>query len=302
MVIRLTHEIAAALRDHAPVVALESSVFAHGLPSPANREAADRMTQAVRAGGAVPAVTAVVRGVAAAGLEPEELERLLRRDGVRKLSARDVPVALAQGADGATTVAAAMMMARLAGIELFATGGIGGVHRRPPYDESADLLELSRTPVLVICAGAKSILDLAATSERLETLGVPVIGYRTDEMPGFYTRTSGIPLAARAETPGEIAAAWRLHRALGRTQAMVVMQPVPAAQALSAATVARAVQAALRAASRKKVGGAATTPFLLAEVDRATKGRARAANLALLEANAGLAAAIARSLSAMEAR
>jgi pseudouridine-5'-phosphate glycosidase len=301
-VIRLTSEISAALRGRASVVALESSVFAQGLPAPANRDAAARMMKAVRAGGAIPAVTAVVRGVPAAGLEADELERFLRRDGIRKVSARDVPLAMAQGADGATTVAAAMMIARLAGIEVFATGGICGVHRSPKYDESADLMELGRTPVMVVCAGAKSILDLAATHERLESLGVPVIGYRTDALPAFYARSSGIPLAARADSPEEIAAAWRMHRALGRQQGMVVMQPVAAEHALSAATVTRAVQGAQRAASRKKVSGAAVTPFLLAEVDRATKGKAREANLALLEANAALAAAIAEVLAGMDGR
>jgi pseudouridylate synthase len=300
--IRVIADVAAALRARVPVVALESSVFAQGLPSPANREAAARMLRAVREAGAVPAVTAVVRGVPAAGLDEDELERFLRRDGVRKVSARDVPLAMAQGADGATTVAAAMMIAQLAGIEVFATGGIGGVHRAPKYDESADLLELARTPVLVVCAGAKAILDLAATSERLETLGVPVIGYRTDEMPSFYGRSSGIPLTMRADSPAEIAGAWRMHRALGRPQGMVVMQPVDAGHALSAAVVAKAVQAAQAAASKKKVTGAAATPFLLAEVDRITKGRARSANLALLESNAALAAGIAGVLAGMDGR
>jgi len=297
---RVTPDVAAALRGGTPVVALESSVFAQGLPAPANREGADRMMRAVRAAGAVPAVTAVARGVASAGLETEELERFLRGVRVRKLSARDVPLAMAQGADGATTVAAAMLIAHGAGIEVLATGGIGGVHRAPAYDESADLLELARTPVLVVCSGAKAILDLPATAERLETLGVPVIGYRTDEMPAFYARTSGIPLAARAESAAEVAAAWRMHRALlRRPQGMVVMQPVDASVALSAAAVRRAVRTAERRASSKKVKGAARTPWMLAAVDAATKGKARAANLALLEANAALAAAIAQALVTM---
>ena len=297
---RVTPDVAAALRGGTPVVALESSVFAQGLPAPANREGADRMMRAVRAAGAVPAVTAVARGVASAGLETEELERFLRGVRVRKVSARDVPLAMAQGADGATTVAAAMLIAHGAGIEVLATGGIGGVHRAPAYDESADLLELARTPVLVVCSGAKAILDLPATAERLETLGVPVIGYRTDEMPAFYARTSGIPLAARAESAAEVAAAWRMHRALlRRPQGMVVMQPVDASVALSAAAVRRDVRTAERRASSKKVKGAARTPWMLAAVDAATKGKARAANLALLEANAALAAAIARALVTM---
>ena len=300
MTMRVTPDVAAALRGGTPVVALESSVFAQGLPAPANREGADRMMRAVRAAGAVPAVTAVARGVASAGLETEELERFLRGVRVRKVSARDVPLAMAQGADGATTVAAAMLIAHGAGIEVLATGGIGGVHRAPAYDESADLLELARTPVLVVCSGAKAILDLPATAERLETLGVPVIGYRTDEMPAFYARTSGIPLAARAESAAEVAAAWRMHRALlRRPQGMVVMQPVDASVALSAAAVRRAVRTAERRASSKKVKGAARTPWMLAAVDAATKGKARAANLALLEANAALAAAIAQALVTM---
>ena len=297
--VRVLPEIAAALRSRAPVVALESSVFAQGLPEPANREAAERMLAAVRAAGAVPAITAVVRGVAAVGLERDELERFLRRDGIRKVSARDIPLAMAQGADGATTVAGTLMLAAAVGIEVFATGGIGGVHRSPKFDESADLMELARSPVLVVCAGAKAVLDIAATNERLESLGVAVIAYGTNEMPAFFSRTSGIPLAARADSPKEVASAWRLRRAFARREGMVVMQPVAAEHALSPAAVAKAVQGAQRAASRKKVTGSALTPFLLAEVDKATKGRARAANLALLEANAALAAAIARSLSAM---
>jgi pseudouridylate synthase len=295
--VRLTAAVAAALRAHAPVVALESSVIAQGLPAPANREAVERMVRAVTRGGAVAAITAVARGVATSGLEDDELERFLARDGVRKVSARDVPLAMARGDDGATTVAAAVMIAHAAGIEVLATGGIGGVHRSPPNDESADLMELARTPVLVVCAGAKSILDVPATMERLESLGVPVVGYRTDEVPAFYARTSGIPLAARADTPPEIAAAWRMHRALGRPQGMVVMQPLGAKEALPAAVATRAVQGAVRRASQKRVRGKDVTPFLLAEVDRATKGRARAANLALLEANAALAAAIAKVLA-----
>ena len=294
--IRRTPEVDAALRARVPIVALESSVLAQGLPSPANREAAERMSRAVRAAGAVPAVMAVVRGAAAAGLEPDELERFLGGHGVRKVSARDVPLAMAQGADGATTVAAAMMLAHAAGIEVLATGGIGGVHRRPAFDESADLMELARTPVLVVCAGAKAILDLAATAERLESLGVPVVGYRTNEMPAFWSRESGIPLGARAETPADVAAAWRMHRALGRPQGMVVMQAPDASVAVSRAAVRRAVQGAERRASSKKVAGAALTPFMLAAVDAATKGRARRANVELLEANAALAAAIARQL------
>src|SRR6185503_8429828 len=214
-----------------PLVALESSVLAQGLPIPANREAADRMTRAVVSGGAAPAITAVVRGVPTCGLDGEDLDRFLARTGVRKLSARDLGIAVAQGADGATTVAASLALARLAGIEVFATGGIGGVHRSAPghptqtvWDESADLFELARSPVVVVCAGAKSILDLPATVERLETLGVPVVGYGTGELPGFFTAETGISLPHRADSPQQVAAMAEAHWRLGNRQSVLVVQ------------------------------------------------------------------------------
>ena len=278
------------------MVALESSVLAQGLPVPANREAARLMLDGVRSGQAVPAVTAVVRGVPALGLNEEELERFLRRDGVRKLSARDLPAAMIAGADGATTVAASIVLAQLAGVEVFATGGIGGVHRDAPFDESADLLELSRTPMVVVCSGAKSILDLPATMERLETLGVPVLGFRTSELPGFFTTRTGLALSGRVETAVEVAAVFRAHLHLGRTTALLVVQPPPAADALEPSVVEKAVDGALSAARREGVRGAAVTPFLLAAVERATGGRSLATNLALLRANASLAAQIAVAL------
>ena len=294
--LRLSPELEEALRGGRPVVALESSVLAQGLPVPANREAARRMLDGVRASHAVPAITALVRGVPALGLNEEELERFLRRDGVRKVSARDLPAAMIAGADGATTVAASMVLARLAGVEVFATGGIGGVHRDAPFDESADLLELARTPMVVVCAGAKSILDLPATMERLETLGVPVLGYRTGELPGFFTAGTGIPLPARVETADEVAAVFRAHLHLGRTTALLVVQPPPAAAALPREVVERAVEQALAAAREAGVRGAAVTPFLLAAVERATGGRSLETNLALLHANAALAGQIAAAV------
>ncbi|HJU69738.1 MAG TPA: pseudouridine-5'-phosphate glycosidase [Gemmatimonadaceae bacterium] len=298
--VRVLAPVAAALRDGRPVVALESSVLAQGLPAPANRDAAERMVRAVSSRGAVPAITAVVRGVATAGLEDAELERFLRREGIGKVSARDLPMAMARGSDGATTVAAAIAIAAVAGIEVFSTGGIGGVHRASggvTYDESADLGELSRTPVLVVSAGAKSILDVPATMERLETLGVSLIGYRTGEMPGFFAAETGLPLPMRAETVQEVAAMWRAHRALGRHTAMLVVQPPPADVALPRRAVDDAVETALRAAQSEGVHGGALTPFLLAAVERETGGRSLGANLALLEANAMLAADIATELS-----
>ena len=208
--LRVFPPVADALAWSRPVVALESSVLAQGLPIPANREAAERMTNAVERAGALAAVTAVVRGVCTLGVDGDELERLLQRDGVRKVSARDLPVAMAQQADGATTVAASLAIASAAGATVFATGGIGGVHRDAIFDESGDLGELARTPMVVVCAGAKSILDLPATLERLETLGITVVGYQTDELPGFFTRTTGLRLPARAESARDVAA---IHRA-----------------------------------------------------------------------------------------
>jgi pseudouridine-5'-phosphate glycosidase len=194
-------------------------------------------------------------------------------------------------------VAATLALARLAGVAVFATGGIGGVHREPPFDESADLVELARTPMVVVCAGAKSILDLPATLERLETLGVPVIGYRTSELPGFFTVSTGLPASGRAESAGEVAALFRAHQALGRPGALLVVQPPPAEAALDGATVDGAVAGALAEARATGVRGAAVTPFLLGRVERATGGRSLGANLALLEANARLAGEIAVALA-----
>jgi pseudouridine-5'-phosphate glycosidase len=294
---RVSATVAAAIAAGRPVVALESSVLAQGLPIPANREAAERMTAAVERAGAVPAITAVVSGRCTLGLDPSELERFLRRDGVRKVAARDLAVACAQGTDGATTVAASLCIAGANNVAVFATGGIGGVHRDAPYDESGDLLELARTPMVVVCAGAKSILDLPATLERLETLGVTVVGYRTDELPGFFTRTTGLRLTARADTPDELARIHLAARAIKRTQATLVVQAPPADVALPQDVVDDAVTAALHEARRQGVQGAAVTPYLLAAVERATGGRSLRTNLGLLEENASLAGAIAMALT-----
>jgi len=298
--LRVSASVAAALAAGRPVVALESSVLAQGLPVPANRDAAQRMIAAVEEGGAVAAITAVVRGQSfaspALGLEPSELERFLRRDGVRKVASRDIAVACAQNADGATTVAASICIASAAGVAVFATGGIGGVHRDAPFDESGDLAELARTPMIVVCAGAKSILDLPATLERLETLGVTVVGYRTDELPGFFTRSSGLRLGARADSVREIVATWVASRALGRRQAILVVQPPPEHVALPQGLVDDAVRGALAQARAEGIRGAAVTPFLLGAVLTATEGRSLPANLGLLEENARLAGEIAVSL------
>lgn len=294
--LRVSAPIANAIAARRPVVALESSVLAQGLPIPANREAASRMNAAVEGAGALPAITAVVRGQLSVGLEGDDLERFLNREGVRKVSSRDLAVACVQKTDGATTVAASLCIAGAAGLTVFATGGIGGVHRDAPFDESADLAELARTPMVVVCAGAKSILDVPATLERLESLGVTVVGYRTDEMPGFFTASTGLRLTARAETPREIAMIHRASRELGRKQATLVVQPPPAELALPIELVDGAVVTALEEARRSGIRGAAVTPFLLAAVERATGGRSLATNLGLLEANAKLAGEVAGEL------
>ena len=295
--LRISTPVAGAIAAGRPVVALESSVLAQGLPIPANREAAIRMSAAVERAGAVPAVTAVVGGRITLGLDGDDLERFLARDGVRKVSARDLSIAAAQKADGATTVAASLCIAGAAGVPVFATGGIGGVHREAPFDESGDLAELAKSPMVVVCAGAKSILDLAATLERLESLGVTVVGYRTDEMPGFFTVGTGLRLTARADSPAEIARIYRASRELGRSQATLVVQPPPADVALPGELVDGAVVTAIEEARRSDIRGAAVTPFLLAAVERATGGRSLRTNLGLLEANAELAGEIAVELA-----
>jgi len=303
--LRILPHVRRALDAGTPVVALESSVFAQGLPQPHNADAARAMVGAIERAGAVAAITAVVCGRPTLGLEASELERFLRREDIRKLSARDIAAAIAQHADGATTVAAALAIASRAGIRTFATGGIGGVHRELPgattatwvRDESADLQELSRTPMIVVCAGAKSILDLQATWERLETLGIPVIGLGTDEFPGFYTARTGIRLGVSVDTTAQVASIAAAHFAMGRIQSVLVVQPPPANVALDAEVVERAVKAALERAGREGVRGGDVTPYLLTAVARDTGGKTLQANLALLEANARLAAEIAGALS-----
>jgi len=264
------------------------------------------MVAAIEAVGAIAAMTAVVCGTATLGVEPSELERFLRQQNVRKVSARDLGAAIATRADGATTVAATLAIASRAGARVMATGGIGGVHRELPgtpaerlvRDESADLLELACSGMVVVCAGAKSILDLPATWERLDTLGIPVVGVGTDEFPAFFSSSSGIRLTTRADSPPEVAAIAAAHFALGRPQSVLVVQPPPANVALDAGTVDRAVVTALGRAEADGVRGAEVTPYVLAAVARETGGRTLETNLSLLEANARLAAQIAVTLSA----
>jgi pseudouridine-5'-phosphate glycosidase len=296
--VRVSPEVDAALRDGAPVVALESTLLAHGLPAPRNRQVADELEATVRARGAVPATVAVLDGAARVGLGPAELDRVCAPD-LAKLSARDLGVAVGLRRDGATTVAATAALAALAGIAVFATGGLGGVHRgaRESWDVSADLLALARTPVLVVCSGVKSILDVAATLEVLETSSVPVLGYGTDAFPGFYRRDAGLPVPWRVDDPSEVAAAWDAHRALGGGTGMVLAQPVPAADELDAALHDRLLEEGLALVASRGVTGKDVTPVLLEHFHAASEGASLATNVALVRANAELAAAVAVALA-----
>jgi pseudouridine-5'-phosphate glycosidase len=290
-------EVASARRDGRPVVALESTLIAHGLPRPLNLETARAAEAAVRAEGAVPATIAVLRGVPTVGLSDGELQALAGADGVLKASSRDLAAAVAQKRTAATTVAATMLLAHRAGVRVFATGGIGGVHRglAETWDVSADLAELARTPVAVVCAGAKSILDLRRTLEVLETMAVPVVGYGTDEFPAFYVGSSGLPLTARVDSSAEAAALLAARWALGGA-GVVLAQPLGAGLALESAEFETALAEAESRAAARGVSGPELTPFLLARLAEITGGRTLTANRALIVANAQLAARIARAL------
>jgi pseudouridine-5'-phosphate glycosidase len=287
-------EVAQALATGNPVVALESTVITHGLPYPQNLQLASDMEAEVRLEGATPATIALLAGKVHIGLEPEELADLANRANVRKISGRDYGPAIAQGAYGGTTVAGTLIAAHTAGIRVFATGGIGGVHRQASYDISADLIEMSRTPLVVVCAGAKAILDLPATVEMLETLAIPVVGYQTDTLPAFYSTSSGLPVSARVESPQEAAALARAHWGMNLRSTVLVVQPPPPEAALPEEDVAGAIQQALDEAQANGIHGQAVTPFLLGRVSELTGGESLKANLALLRNNARLAAQIAK--------
>lgn len=289
-------EVLDALEHNCPVVALESTLITHGLPYPVNLEVAGSMEQAVREVGAVPATIAVLKGQITVGLTPDQLAYLAQARDVRKCSRRDLPIVLAQQGDGATTVAGTMIVAHMAGIQVFATGGIGGVHRGHPFDVSADLLELSQTPVTVVCAGAKAILDLPLTLEVLETHGVPVIGYDCSEFPAFYTRSSGLPLDLRCESPNEVAAIIHARITLGFRTGTLVATPIPEKDELPAAVAEQAIAQALQESEAQGVRGKEVTPFLLARVSELTHDDSRTANVALLHNNARVAARIALAL------
>jgi pseudouridine-5'-phosphate glycosidase len=297
-VFSLGREVEGALRSGRAVVALESTVIAHGLPRPQNLETALRLERIVRDAGAAPATVAVIAGQMRVGLDRAALEHLANHQPIHKLSTRDLPVAVARRLDGATTVAATALLAARAGLSVFATGGIGGVHRGPLPDVSADLPELARTRLaVVVCSGAKSVLDLPATREWLETHGVTVVGYGCDEMPAFYTRTSGLPVDVRADTPAEVAALARARRALDLAGALVVTVPVPAEDQVPSHVVEGALSAALEEAERGGVAGRELTPFLLKRLAERSRGATLRANLALLEQNARVAAEIAVALT-----
>ena len=297
-------EVASALAAGKPVVALESTIISHGMPYPQNVKTALEVERIVRESGATPATIAILGGRCKAGLSPEEIDYLGRTGaGVPKASRRDLPVLIAKGMDGACTVTTTMMIAHMAGIRVFATGGIGGVHRgaETTMDISADLEELATTPVMVICAGAKSILDLGLTLEYLETKGVTVIGYGTDELPAFYTRRSGFGVDYRLDTPAELARAFHVKRQLGLRGGLLVTNPIPEKYSMDAAVIDRAIDAAVAEAKEQGIHGKATTPFLLAKIKDLTGGDSLASNIQLVYNNARLAAATAVELSRLEA-
>jgi pseudouridine-5'-phosphate glycosidase len=292
-------EVSEAIAEQRALVALESTVITHGLSYPTNVESATMMETAVRQSGAIPATIAIIQGQMVIGLTGDQLAYLARRpvESVRKCSRRDLVIAMARGEDGGTTVAGTMILAEMAGIELFATGGIGGVHRGHPFDVSADLAELGRTPVTVVCSGPKSILDLPLTREVLETNGVPVIGFGTDEMPAFYSRHSGLDVDARLDTPVEVAELVIARKALGLRSAVLITVPVPAADALDSSEAEQAIIQAAGEADEAGITGPATTPWLLQRVKELTGGASLRANISLLQNNARIAGAIAVALS-----
>ena len=293
-----SEEVHAALDTGRPVVALESTIITHGMPYPENLKTAKNVEDVVRKNGAVPATIAIINQAVHIGLSPEQLEWLAKANNVLKLSRADLAFAVAQGRTGATTVAATMICAALAGISVFATGGIGGVHKgaEDTFDVSADLLELAQTPVTVVCAGAKAILDLNKTMEVLETHGVPVIGYRTDLLPAFWSRMSDIPIPMRCDTPAQISNAHKIRSALGLKGGQLVANPIPAEAELSREYMEPIIAQAVAEAEAKGVAAKALTPFLLGKIFELTKGKSLIANIALVRSNAELASKIAIAL------
>lgn len=297
---RVNRQVRQALRAGGAVVALESTLITHGLPYPENWQTASEMEQAVREEGAVPATVAVLGGVPTIGLDGEQLEYLAQAKGVRKCSRRDLPIVTATKTDGATTICGTLILAHLAGIQVFATGGLGGVHRGHAFDVSADLDELARTPMIVVSSGPKALLDQEATRERLETLGVPLLGLGTDRMPAFYSRESDLPVDQRIETVEEVAEIAAARDALGLASTILVCVPVPAADELPRHDAEKAIAAALRLAEERGIRGEAVTPFLLARIKELTDGRSLRANHSLLLNNARVAARVARAVTQLK--
>jgi pseudouridine-5'-phosphate glycosidase len=293
-------EVAAALATLKPVVALETTIVSHGMPWPENLETALAVEDIVRQAGAVPAAIAVIGGKLRVGLDRATLEGLAKAKNVLKLSSADLAYSMAAGRTGATTVAATMIAAKLAGIPVFATGGIGGVHRgaEATFDISTDLTELGRTDVVVVAAGAKALLDIPKTLEVLETLGVPVVCYRSDQFPAFWSRESGLPAPIRLDDPTAIAGFVRTRGELGLTGGVLVANPIPAADEIPASVMRPAIDAAIADASRDDITGKAVTPYLLSAILKKTGGKSLVANIALIKNNARLAAEIAVALSA----
>src|ERR1051325_4531922 len=289
-------EVADAIAGRRPVVALESTVIAHGFPRPQNLQTAQRLQEIVREAGAVPATIAVIDGKLTVGLDDNQIRSLAEDNNVRKISTRDIPLAVAQGWNGATTVASTIWIAHRAEIKVFATGGIGGVHRGSFRDVSADLPELARTPIIVVCSGAKIVLDLPATREWLETHAVTGVGYQCDELPAFYSRKSGLPIDARADSPEDVARIYRAQRDLEIASALLVVVPVPAQFEVPAEELQIVLTTALEDAESKGIAGPALTPFLLSQMAERSGGSTLRANIALLENNARVAGEIARAV------
>lgn len=294
---QLSIEIARALRLGSPLVALESTVITHGLPHPQNLDLARNMEKQVRDVGSVPATVALLDGKIRLGLSDEELVRLSKAKSSLKVSHRDFATAIVKKKDGGTTVAGTMLAAHMTGIKVFATGGIGGVHKESPFDISTDLKALAETPMIVVCAGAKAILDLPATLEYLETMGVPVVGYQTDEFPAFYSRESGLNVSARLDSPKEIAEFAKAHWSLGLRSAILVTNPVPEIDSIPKPEMEPVIAKASAEAMEKEIHGQALTPFLLSRISELTGGRSLKANLALLLNNARLAGEISKEMT-----
>ncbi len=298
--INMSTEVAEAIKSGAPVVALESTIISHGMPYPQNLETALKVESVIREHGAVPATVAIVKGVPTVGCTVEEIEYLAKAGtSVAKVSRRDIPVIVSMGLDGATTVSATMILANLAGVKVFATGGIGGVHRgaETTMDISADLEELAKTNVNVVCAGAKSILDLGLTREYLETKGVPVIGYRTDELPAFYTRKSGYKVDYRLDTPAQIARAIKVKDEMELGNALLIVNPIPEEYSMDENYITSVIEESVEAAKHEGIVGKAITPYLLDRIQKATHGESLKSNIELVLNNVALGAEIAKKLA-----